>query len=113
MTYKMETPKGCTRKLAFSFEKLDLKNEIEAALNRKQKNVSLKGFRQGKAPMHMVKQMYGHQVEGEALDQFIQKEFYEAVTKENLKVVGYPAFENMNYKAGESVSFDVTVEVFP
>ena len=113
MTYKMETPKGCTRKLAFSFEKLDLKNEIEAALNRKQKNVSLKGFRQGKAPMHMVKQIYGNQVEGEALDQFIQKEFYEAVTKENLKVVGYPAFENMNYKAGESVSFDVTVEVFP
>lgn len=113
MAYKMDTPKGCTRKLVFNFEKLDLKKEIEAAIVRKQKNVSLKGFRQGKAPLHMVKQIYGAQVEGEALDQFIQKEFYEAVTKENLKVVGYPAFENLNYKAGESINFDVTVEVFP
>jgi len=113
MAYKMETPKGCSRKLVFNFEKLDLKKEIEEAIVRKQKNVSLKGFRQGKAPLHMVKQMFGAQVEGEALDQFVQNEYYQAVTKENLKVVGQPHFENFNYKAGESINFDVTVEVFP
>ena len=47
------------------------------------------------------------------LNNFIQNEFFQAVTKENLKVVGYPSFENMKYKKNESVSFDALVETFP
>ena len=61
----------------------------------------------------MVQQVYGPQIENDALNNFIQNEFFQAVTKENLKVVGYPSFENMKYKKNESVSFDALVETFP
>jgi trigger factor len=113
MSYTVETINGCTKKIAFNFETLDLTSEIKTAIAQKQKTVSLKGFRKGKAPLSMVQQVYGPQIESEALNQFVQNRFFEAVQKEDLKVVGYPSFENMNYDEGKSVKFDAMVEIFP
>lgn len=113
MAYTIETVNSCTKKLTFSFEQLDLSKQIKSAVKEKQKTSSLKGFRKGKAPMSVVEQLFGPQLETEALNKFVQDEFYEAVQKEELKVVGYPAFENMNYEPGKSVSFDAKVEIFP
>ena len=113
MSYQIENVNGCTKKLSFNFEKLDLTTEIKNALVKKQKTVSLKGFRKGKAPLSVVEQMYRPQVESDALNSFVQNKMYEAITKEDLRVVGYPNFENMNYDAGKSISFDAVVEIFP
>ncbi len=113
MTYKVEQVNDCTKKLSFTFDNLDLSEQITVALKEKQKSVSIKGFRKGKAPIAMVEKLYRPQVEGDALNRFVQKELFEAINKEELKVVGYPNFENMDYKDGKSVSFDAVVEIFP
>ncbi|MBT7609042.1 MAG: trigger factor [Bacteriovoracaceae bacterium] len=113
MSYSVENINKCTKKIVFNFETLDLTTEIKSAVAKKQKTVSLKGFRKGKAPLDMVRKMYGPQIESDALNNFINNQFMEAVTKEDLRVVGYPSFENMNYEAGTSVSFDALVEIFP
>ena len=65
------------KKFAFSFESLDLTKQIKDALKEKQKTVNMKGFRKGKAPASMVEQMYGPQIESDALNKFIQNEFFE------------------------------------
>lgn len=113
MSYTVETVNGCTKKIIFNFATLDLTNEIKTALVKKQKSANLKGFRKGKAPLAMVEQLYRPQVESEALNSFVQNQFYEAVQKEELRVVGYPSIENMKYEPGTSVSFDALVEIFP
>ena len=113
MTYKIENVSGCSKKLSFNFETIDLTAEIKAAVSKKQRTVSLKGFRKGKAPVAVVEKMFGPQVEYEALNQFVQTQFFNVVQKEKLKVVGQPSFENMKYDQGKSVSFDAMVEVFP
>jgi len=113
MSYKVESVNGCTRKITFDFAELDLTAEISNAVKSKQKTVSMKGFRKGKAPLSMVEQLYGPQIESDALNSFVQKEFFAAVNKEEIRVVGYPSFENVDYKQGKSVKFDALVEVFP
>lgn len=113
MSYVVETVNDCTKKLVFKFETLDLTSEIKTALVKKQKSVNLKGFRKGKAPLAMVEKMYGPQVESDALNTFVQTQLFDAIQKEDLRVVGYPAFENMKYDSGKSVSFDALVEIFP
>lgn len=113
MSYSVESVNGCTKKLVFNFENLDLTQEIQTAVKNKQKSVSLKGFRKGKAPLTMVQKMYGPQIEQDAVNNFVQKELFQAIDSEKLKVVGYPSFENMNYESGKSVSFDALVEIFP
>ena len=113
MSYKVVVINSCTKKVCFDFEKLDLSSQVEKQVKEKQKSSNIKGFRAGKAPIDVVKKLYGGQIETDALNAFIQKEFFDAITKENLKVVGYPSFENMKYVAGEKISFDAVVELFP
>ena len=113
MSYKVVAINSCTKKVCFDFEKLDLSSQVEKQVKEKQKSSNIKGFRAGKAPIDVVKKLYGGQIETDALNAFIQKEFFDAITKENLKVVGYPSFENMKYVAGEKISFDAVVELFP
>lgn len=113
MSYTVKNINGCKKKLEFNFQTLDLTKEIKAAVVKKQSTTNVKGFRKGKAPLSMVQQVFGPQIESDALNQFVQTQIFEAVTKEKLKTVGYPAFENVKYDAGKSVSFDALVEVFP
>ena len=113
MSYKLENVNNCTKKLSFSFENLDLTEEINTALKEKQKSSNLKGFRKGKAPLAMVQKFFGPQVESDALNRFVQKELSNAVTTEKINLVGYPEFSNMDYKEGKSVSFEAVCEIFP
>lgn len=113
MSYKVEEVNGCTKKLVFDFSEIDLSSEIKTALVKKQKETNLKGFRKGKAPLEMIQKLYGLQVENDALNQFVQAKFFEAITKEDLRMVGYPSIENLDYKPGQTVKFEATVEIFP
>jgi trigger factor len=67
MSYTIQNINSCTKKLMFSFDKVDLSKEINAALVKKQSTANLKGFRAGKAPLDMIKKFYGPQIENEAL----------------------------------------------
>ena len=113
MSYTVKNVNGCTKKLEFNFATLDLSKEIKAAVVKKQSSTNMRGFRKGKAPLSMVEQLYGPQIESDALNQFVQTQLFEAVTKEKLKTVGYPSFENVKYDYGKSVSFEAVVEIFP
>ncbi len=113
MSYTVKNVNGCTKKLEFNFATLDLSKEIKQAVIKKQAQTNMKGFRKGKAPLAMVEQVYGPQLESDALNQFVQTQLFEAVNKEKLKTVGYPSFENVKYETGKSVSFEAVVEIFP
>jgi trigger factor len=112
MSYTIEPVNGCTKKFLFNFEKVNLSEQIEVALTEKQKTTNLKGFRKGKAPLAMIKQVYGSQIENDALYQFVSKEFYNAIQTENVRAVGFPQFANTNYE-NDNVKFEATVEFIP
>ncbi|HXH75569.1 MAG TPA: trigger factor [Bacteriovoracaceae bacterium] len=113
MSYTIQNVNGCTKKLVFNFDQVDLSHQIKAALVAKQQNSNLKGFRKGKAPLDMVQKMFGPQVENDALYRFISEQYYEAVKKENIRAVGYPEFGNTKYESGKNVAFEATVEIIP
>ena len=112
MSYTLEEINGCTKKINFSFENVDLSKQIDEAIKLKQKESNLKGFRKGKAPIAMVKQVYGPQIENDALYRFVSQEFYKAIQEEDLKAVGYPSFEDTKFE-NDNISFAATVEIFP
>ena len=113
MSYTVESINGCTKKLIFNFDGVDLTSQIDSVLKEKQKTSNLKGFRKGKAPMGMVKQAFGPQAENDALYRFVSEQFYKAIQEEKLNAVGYPSFGSTNFEDGNKVSFEATVEIFP
>lgn len=112
MSYTIQDVNGCTKKLVFNFDQVDLSKEIKEALVAKQQNSNLKGFRKGKAPLEMVQKLFGPQVENDALYRFISEQYYNAVKKENIRAVGYPQFGNTKYES-KNVAFEATVEIIP
>lgn len=112
MSYTIQNVNGCTKKLVFNFEKVDLTKEIKEALQTKQANSNLKGFRKGKAPLEMVQKLFGPQIENDALYRFISDQYYTAVKKENIRAIGYPQFGNTKYES-QNVAFEATVEIIP
>ncbi|PIP93135.1 MAG: trigger factor [Bdellovibrio sp. CG12_big_fil_rev_8_21_14_0_65_39_13] len=113
MSYKVETVNGCTKKIVFDFQTLDLSAEIKTAVLAKQRTANLKGFRKGKAPLSMVEKFFGPQIESDAINHYVQNRFFEAVEKEKINAVGYPSFEKLKYEPGKSLSFEAVVEIFP
>ena len=113
MSYTVKSISGCKKKFEFNFATLDLTKEIKMAVLKKQTASNIKGFRKGKAPIAMVEKLYGPQIETDALNQFVQTQLFEALNKEKLKTVGYPAFENVKYDSGKSVTFEAVIETFP
>lgn len=114
MSYKIEDINGCTKKLVFNFNSVDLSKQVSEALIEKQKTVNLKGFRKGKAPLQTVKQLFAPQIENDALYKFVSHEFFNAIQEAGIQAIGYPRFANTKYEAEKKeVAFEATVEVMP
>ncbi|MBQ7337249.1 MAG: trigger factor [Clostridia bacterium] len=93
------------------------KDVFEAAVNkvyRKEvKNMTIPGFRKGKAPRAMIEKMYGKGVFYEGAFNALLPEAYEAALKESaLQVVGQPEFDVVSCDEN-GVVFSATVYVKP
>ncbi len=113
MSYQIETIDNCTKKIVFNFEEIDLSAKVNEALLGKQKTTNLKGFRKGKAPLDMIRKLYGPQAENEALSKFVSEQFVSVLEKEKLHAIGSPEFGNTQYEPGKKISFEAKVEIYP
>ena len=118
MSYIVENINSSTKKLVFDFgteeiEALDFDSQIQRSLKEKQKSVSLKGFRQGKAPLGMIKQLYGADMEKRIFQNFMFQKIQNVVEEESLEVISILPVEDLNYEKGKSLSFKVALKIVP
>ena len=87
---------------------------IEKAYQKMRKQISIPGFRPGKAPRKMVEKMYGAEVFFEEAINIAFPEAYEAaVNEKELQVVGYPEVEMVGDVTAEGFTFKATAPVYP
>ena len=87
--------------------------EIEIAYKEESKDIQIDGFRKGKAPMAMVKKIYGESIEYKASDKIATKKFWEVVDKENLKPISTPHLVDIDFQAGSKLYFKIQFEIKP
>jgi trigger factor len=101
------------RELEVVADAAELAPHFQKAYEQYRKKIEIRGFRKGKAPLEMVKRIYGESIEHESLDT-VANELYRKVAEEkNLKVIGEPALVDINYKRGEALRFKIRYEVRP
>jgi trigger factor len=86
---------------------------FEEAYKREQSKIEIKGFRKGKAPLEMVKKIYGESIEYGALDHIASDLFRQAADEKHIHPVGEPVLVDMHYHRGEPLTFKVKYEVKP
>ena len=91
----------------------ELLPHFEEAYQKYRPKVELKGFRKGKVPMPMLRQLYGEAIENDALDAIASEFYRRAMEEKNIVPIGTPAMVDMDFKRGEHFHFTIKYEVKP
>jgi trigger factor len=102
-----------SREAEFSLTSSELQPHFERAYKKYAPKVELKGFRKGKVPLEMIKQIYGEAIENDALDDVATETFRSTMIERNIEPLGQPTMTNMDFKRGEHFRFRVKYEVKP
>ncbi|MBI3579809.1 MAG: trigger factor [Ignavibacteriales bacterium] len=91
----------------------ELQPHFEKAYKEYRPKIEIKGFRKGKAPLEMVKKLYGEMIEQDSLDKVASELYRQIVEEKDLKPIGEPSLVDMNYKRGESFWCKIQYDVRP
>ncbi len=113
MQVSVETTQGLERRLTITVPAEQVTGEVNNRLRQLAKTRRIDGFRPGKAPLTVIKKMFGPSVEADVAGDLMQRNFFEAVMSEKLNPAGMPTMEPAPIKAGEDFTFTATFEVYP
>ncbi len=113
MDVKIIPAEKCKRYIEVNMPAEEVESRVNEALRKYQKQVQVHGFRKGKAPLQLVKQMYGSAIRQETIEEIIPEIISEARDKNGLKTVGPANLEDVKYDEKDGLTFRAHVEVAP
>jgi trigger factor len=91
----------------------ELDPHFEEAYRKYQATASLKGFRKGKAPMSMIRQIYGESIRYSSIDTIANDLYRQAMVERDIRPIGDPVLTTIDYKPESGLSFRIRYEVLP
>ena len=113
MQVSVETTGPLERSVTVDVPEEHISSAVEERLKSMSRTSRIQGFRQGKAPLRVIKQRFGTRIRKEVVEKLVTSSFYEAVTAEGLKPVGRPLIDPLREEVGEGLSYTATFEVIP
>jgi len=103
----------CKKLLRFDIDAAAVKSAFDEATKTYQKEVSLPGFRPGKAPKDMVLKRYEKEIADEAKRKLMGDNYRNALKEHKIEVVGYPDIEEIQFGKEQAMQFAATIETSP
>ena len=114
MATAVETLEKLERRVTLNVLMSDMDTEVEKRLKVRARTAKAPGFRPGKVPMKMVSAQYGAIVQGEVLNELLDRAFREVSAEHNLRVAGFPKIEpKADGNVDGAIMFEATFEVYP
>src|SRR5690606_26622928 len=114
MKAQVEKINSVQRRLHIEIPPEKVAEAFDKAFAQIQKRAKVQGFRPGKAPLYMIKKIYGDQVGGDVSYNLVNSHVFEALKAENIAPVSQPVLEEMPAaKLGEPFKFTAVVDVMP
>ncbi len=113
MKSSVENVSNLQRRLHVEIPADTVKSVFQRYFSDLQKNVQLKGFRKGKAPLTAIKSMYADRVRMDVVQDLIQRHYAEALNAHKLDPIGNPEFEFQDPTEGADFKFSAQFDVRP
>ena len=113
MQFTVTTTEGLGRRIEVQIPNTRVTGEVDRRLRELSRTANVRGFRKGKVPLPVIKQQYGSQVRGEAVDQLIRESYNDALSKENLRPATNPRIEPIQMEPGNDLKYAALIEVMP
>jgi len=114
MEVAKEKLEGNRVQLEVEIEEEKVEEALEKAYRKVVKDISIPGFRKGKAPRKIVEKRFGEEVlHKDALDILIPQGYSKALEETGIEPIAQPEIEDFYIAGGEPVTFKAVVEVKP
>ncbi|MGA0100297.1 MAG: trigger factor [Steroidobacteraceae bacterium] len=113
MMVSVETLKGLERRMQVAVPASRVQQQVDKRLLNVSRTARIKGFRPGKAPIHVVRKHYGAQVRDEVVGDLIRESFAEAVQQQQMVPVGGPRIESLPPGEEGELKYAATFEIYP
>ena len=87
--------------------------ETNRVANEYRKHARLPGFRPGKAPLELVKRRFQKDIRQDVLQKLIPESYDQAIKEQDLRPLGRPSLENMDFEEGKPIVYEARLEVGP
>lgn len=113
MKSTLENISNLEKKLNIEIPMDQVNDEFLKAYKYLQKEVDLKGFRKGKAPIDRIRSIYQERVSSDVQQNVIQTGFTEAIKEHSLNPVSAPKIDSPQLQEDASFAFSVQFEIRP
>ena len=113
MQVSVETTQGLERRLTITVPAATVDAAVRKELNGLAKTRRIDGFRPGKAPVAIIKKMFGAMAHARVADEMMQNNFIKAIIESKLSPAGAPTMDPKEIKEGQDFEFTATFEVYP
>jgi trigger factor len=110
---EVESPTDLKRILTFEVPRERVESEINEIIRGIRKDISVPGFRKGKAPMEMIKARFNETAKKEAIDKLVPEAYQSALRKESLRPVMPAEMSKMEYGDEGPLKFQIEIELAP
>ncbi|MDU9049531.1 MAG: trigger factor [Candidatus Electrothrix sp. Rat3] len=113
MDVAIEEVSELARKVTVTLPAEDVRKELDKKYNELKKEVTLKGFRRGKAPMSILKKNFKDRVEPEVAEKLVQDTYFDAIEEKKINVIVHPEIQETAFADDGSFTYVAMVEVKP
>ncbi len=114
MNVKSIEKEGSQAKVTVEVSKAELEPALNKAYLKYRKDIMIPGFRKGKAPRMVIEAAYGKHVFFEDAVETLFPEIYKnCVLTQDIKPVGRPAVTKMEIGEDDSVTLEITTDLYP
>lgn len=104
---------GLSREFTIRVEARDINEKVDARLGELGKDLTLPGFRPGKAPISLLHKRYGKAVMGEVLEAAVSDSSSQAMAERGLTPAMQPRIEITSFDEGKDLEYRLQVELMP
>lgn len=113
MKTNVESVSSLGRKLFVEVPSARVNEEFLKAYKYLQREVNIKGFRKGKAPIAAIKTMYSDRVKGDVAQNIVQDTYVSALKEHKLTPVSMPQIDFSEISEDQDFSFTANFEIRP
>lgn len=113
MKAQIQVTEGLQRKLNVEIPAETVKSSFDRVYQSIQRQVEIKGFRKGKAPIATIKSMYKDRVQSDVAQDLIQMHYPVALQDQKVEPINYPEFEFEDPSESKDFSFSAIFDVRP
>ena len=110
---KISKKEGLKREIKVSVPSSLVQSKKSSRFESIAKKAKLPGFRPGKAPMNIIENQYGNQVNQEVLSEVLETTYAEVIQDKELQPAGPPEVSIDQFVDGSDFKYTATIEVMP